>query len=219
MIQILSKALRRGSALAVAFALAAIATSAQSKAFRVRFDPLFNLAFSGAVGQTVGWNGAMFIDVDNGCLVPNSIQTVGVGPCVSATLNGGSLSFYRTDPVFTGLGGIAWAGLFPAPLQLSIDGDGNVDGMDYAVAPLTGSFQAIAPDAWANPYDVELTFTFADGPLLTLSNDDLDVSYTSGQDGEAYVPIVKWTPIPEPASLALVGAALAALGLLRRRRH
>ena len=53
---------------AMAIVLMAVATSAQSKAFRVRFDPLFNLAFSGAVGQTVGWRGSATITVDNGCL-------------------------------------------------------------------------------------------------------------------------------------------------------
>ena len=127
MLQIVKSIGSRAAVTAMAIVLMAVATSAQSKAFRVRFDPLFNLAFSGAVGQTVGWRGSATIAVDNGCLVPNSIQNVGFGPCASASLDGGLLTFYDTVPA-NGLGGIAWAGLLPAPLQLSIDGAGNVDG-------------------------------------------------------------------------------------------
>jgi hypothetical protein len=207
---------RHGVAASFAVALGVAAASSHAAAFRVKFDPLFNVNFSAAVDQDVGWRGSASITVDNGCLVPNSIQNVGAGPCVSASLNGGTLTFYDTNPGNT-LGGILWAGLFPAPIQLSIDALGNVDGMDFAAPPLTSDNFNVLP-AWPNSYDVALDFDLG-GPSLTLSNSGLEVSYVSGVGGEAYVPTVIWTRVSEPASLALVGGALILLSLVRRKAN
>lgn len=215
--QFANRIIRQTAVAAMAIALMVIATSAQSRSVRVRFDPLFNVAFAAAVGQNVGWRGSAFITVDDGCLVPNSLQTPNTGPCGPVSLDGGSLLFYNAVPA-NGTGGIFFAGLFPAPTLLRIDALGDVDGMDFAAAPFTSAGFNVLP-AWPNSYDVALDFNLTDGPVLTLSNIGLGTSYTSGQDGPAYEPIVTWTVIPEPTSLALVGAALAIVGLLRRRRH
>jgi len=65
---------------------------------------------------------------------------------------------------------------------------------------------------------VSLDFTLV-GPELTLQllDDGPQPSYLSGQCG-ACQPAVTWSRVFEPTSLALVGIALVALALLRRRK-
>ena len=219
--------------IAIALILGAISTSSNAAAFRTRWDPQFSLAFSAFVGETVFWEGLADITVPNagtsGCLDANDVFAV-PSQC-SATLDLVTVSFYNTSNSVVGQ--IEWP--FPNPItstltQLSAWG-GDVNGMTLAT-PLTGIASILSSD-----YFVNLSFGLgtvgetptAGLPFLTLQN--WNGEGTSGPIYQSYpndqscltevtlscVPRVEWTRIPEPSSLALIGAALMMLVLARRR--
>ena len=147
---------------AMFFWLVVASDAARAAIYTGHWDPLFNTAFSGAVGQSVGWSGTVTMTVDDACLAPNTTPSV-PGGCPSATLDGLTLIFYNTITNDT-IGGIAAAGLFPAIDQLSVDAFGNVDGFDLS-APFTAFITMFAP----NNYDLALNFTLG-GPTLSLTD-------------------------------------------------
>jgi hypothetical protein len=208
-------------------ALIGMATSAQAASFRKGWDPTFNDDFSALVGIDVGWRGEALIFVADACVVPSTTQTFPA--CGAANLESYELTFYEVGNESNVLGQASdmFPGIppFPDVSAISFDGSGIADGISLAgpiLAPggftfgdYNGSFRA------------ELSFLLnedegVNGPSLRLieyceEGQTTPCSSPYDNDGGKYPPTVVWSQVPAPASLALMGVGLCALGMMRRR--
>lgn len=109
------------------------------------------------------------------------------------------------------------------PVFMQEGGIWKLAGINYAVGPISVRETAAGPTLEAAVYDYGGLYLLVNGTWTLQSasgGDKPAVSYSSSvPDNAAWVQSIVTVPVPEPAGLALVGAAAVAAGALIRRRN
>jgi hypothetical protein len=200
-------------------ALIGMATSAQAASFRRGWDPLFNNSFS----TTLGWRGEAVIFVDDLCVGSStsvSFDLSGVAGCGTANLESYLLEFYDINDPLVNLDSASDSApgtpAFPAVSAVSFDSDSIADGVG-----LWGDIEVNGTFSFAG-YDNSFTAFISFGLDSTSLRLEENLEENCGDEGcPSYFsdvePTVVWSRVPAPASLALLGIGLLALGVTRRR--
>jgi hypothetical protein len=210
---------RRGqlAAGALGVALGSWVGSAQAAVFVANWDPFFSNAFQAATGVDLNWEGTNRVTLDDSCLVPSTVQTVGSLQCPNAIVDAYSYLLTWTLPAPNSAGGFGSSiGGFNNLLQVSIGAGGEVDGVQMDV-PLQVNIAPVS--IGSSDWNVFLDLTTLGEVRLRLDGvAGPQAGNTFFNDNINFPPTVVWTRVPEPGTLLLAGLALGAVGWVRRRR-
>ncbi len=190
-----------------------------------------NVDITGTYYGSAAW---AYLDSNNAGLgVCQSLNAAGAGSV--NTKNPGSGSNLCTDPADDNVDDLTESLVFTANETVTIDriwfnnnhdGDRSLVGDTITINGVGYTFTAadisdiVTGSTSFLSGDTDFLFTFA--PLVLNPTESLTVGYYSGtaqRDEQFYVSGIEIRAVPEPGTLALLGAGLLGLGLTRRRRR